>query len=57
MSVVKLEDLDERKLLEDLREMWEYISPKDKLILLGKVEAIKELRENLDSKKQPEVND
>lgn len=57
MSVVKLEDLDERKLLEDLREMWEYISPKDKLILLGKVEAIKELRENLDSKKQPEVKD
>lgn len=57
MADVKLEDLDERKLLEDIREMWSYISYKDKLILLGKVEAIKELRENLDSKKQPEVKD
>ena len=57
MSDVKHEDLDERKLLEDIREMWAYISHKDKLILLGKVEAIKDLRENLDSKKQPEVKD
>ena len=57
MADVKLADLDERKLLEDIREMWAYISYIDKLILLGKVEAIKELRENLDSKKQPEVKD
>ncbi len=35
--------LDEERLLNDLRSVWKNISREDKLILLGKVEAVKEM--------------
>lgn len=56
-SAIKLLDSqEEEKILTYLKSEWHYMSAKDKLIMLGKVEAIKELKEIFEIKeKEKEV--
>lgn len=56
MNEIKLLDSQEEKILSDIKSVWRYMSIKDKLIMLGKVEAIKELKEIFEIKeKEKEV--
>ena len=57
MSEIKLLDSqEEEKILSDIKSVWHYMSAKDKLIMLGKVEAIKELKDIFEIKeKEKEV--
>lgn len=52
MNEIKLLDSQEEKILSDIKSVWRYMSVKDKLIMLGKVEAIKELKEIFEIKEK-----
>ncbi|MGN1410568.1 MAG: hypothetical protein ACI4XJ_10410 [Eubacteriales bacterium] len=56
-SAIKLLDSqEEEKILTYLKSEWHYFSAKEKLIMLGKVEAIKDLKEIYEIKeKEKEV--